>query len=171
MLTNDFQFEKNKPNNVSQSTFTKPNTKPNTQNHFKQTPVNYFNNQKFNSQRPLPKINYQPPTAKPNQNFGNRFGNHNNRVTNNQPYKPTPMSISTRNSTLPTPGPYQPPVKQNYVAEQLYNIEENACAVTHEIETENFDTEYSEKNTPFEYTNENHFLDIEALETEHNESN
>lgn len=131
MLTNDFQLETRPRLDKNVTNNTKFNQKPFA--NIPQRPITYPQQyQRPNLQLPsTSRMPFNPNRNPTNPNYNPNFQNRNVfRPTGNQNYpKPTPMSISTRNT-------YQrPPVQQNqnynfkqnqpkFTSEELFNIEE-----------------------------------------------
>lgn len=153
MLTNDFQIEAAKK--YDHHNIKKPNNLP------KQ---NQFNNFRHFQQLQLPPVQYHQPTQfnqVPRNNFPNRItnmsttqriqqpstSNNSPKPTNQNSYKPTPMSISTRNTYRPpqnfqrTQNHFRNNGQQpNFIAEELFNIDDNPSAEN----SENFQIDNSQ---------------------------
>lgn len=175
MLTNDFQFEKFNDKNVSKSqinvnkntgavpknqynnTF-KTNYKPNFN---KPNPHNQTQNQyqNFNKQYPSFKQKPQANVFKPNQ-----FSSFNTQ-------KPTPMSISTRNSPMfkSNQNKFQqkPNFNQNqkFISEELFNLTETNQEIENDYSQQQLQ-EYEYDN----YTDDNYDYEINDY-TENNDEN
>lgn len=160
MLTNDFQIESSNLNNYPRNRA--PLRLPVRQPFRPRQPSNFIPN--FNYPRPpLPAITY-PQTQRPLNNFQrppfqrNYFSNNAGPSTNvfrpnlnrNLP-KPTPMSISTRNTQQPSrQNQYQPNrnFRPDYSIEEVFNIENQPVpTVEHPVEEQNFENSQNFENT------------------------
>lgn len=171
MLTNDFQI------NMSNASQSSSKNTSNKTNHQKIKPqFNNFNRQyqTFQNQQPIFQ-NFQRPLAltnspfnQPNNNFRQttpqNFNNPNfqnkrsfSKVTATRPpiqnklfNKPTPMSISTRN-TNPQYGNFRPSGPQNFISEELFNVnDDKSCEFT--FDEQNYDEPNSSVSNPVDVT-------------------
>lgn len=147
MLTNDFQIEasiRNESNFNKISNQQKPGkpmqNKPNKTNYqFFQSPnfsQNYSNKPYVSNQNQFVPTKINQNQIAQNQNFSNKTNFDRSKVTNSQRqnqnskfYTPTPMSISTRNTTNQRPiqqNYFRPNANSNqkYLVEELYNLEQ-----------------------------------------------
>lgn len=142
MLTNDFQIEStqrhDKQNMRKPSMPMKQYLQPKYRNYQPPQVTHSNNSYSFNAPN-----NNSRPNNPPNNYFNNnqRFqqpstsNNHYSRVP--QTYKPTPMSITTRNTQAPSQNLHRPNVtnhfrnsgqKPNFVSEELYNIDDQTSS-------------------------------------------
>ena len=165
-------FTQQPPKKLNQQThFTNQNFCRNPQtshhNNFK-TP--FFNSQTNNYQF-RPSFPSQPIPIRPNANFRPQkfftnsevFGQNKSQIKNvfkSEPHKPlpkpTPMSVSTRNTFRPnlTPGPsyqQQQPSQQNFIVEELYNTQTDTDA--NYKNNSDYETQYFDGNHDLPYNN------------------
>lgn len=145
-------FQNQSPNNAQQphkksnqlNRFTNHNSYSNVQsqtphfNSFRPQFNNFANHNQFRPSFPSqaipirPNPNYRPQKFFTNSEVFGRSQNQNKNVFKPDPNKPlprpTPMSVSTRNTFRPNsiPGPSYQPNQPKYIAEELYNTETNS---------------------------------------------
>lgn len=169
MLTNDFQFEINQQKLSKQKFIQKPmpQIKPILQQPLQLT--NFSHNLKYNSNPASSNNINRQNTSNFNKNSGftNQYKTPTNVFKPNQNFnrplpKPTPMSISTRNT-------FQPNSRQNqfnkkYAFEELYNVNDEQFdeneEITHDFEENANSLEIEELNSE----HQNSFLEIDASE-------
>lgn len=146
----NFMRHKTKPGNFTKKPMVQ-NVRPQAHHTFNRSFIPHVNNFSTNQQHHTSNFNNAPRSAvntqtRPAQNFNNNFSqNFNQNFSQNSQVrrnfaptqnKPTPMSISTRNT-------FRPPQSNNYfrqqsrptfISEELYNIENNSESIEHPLE-------------------------------------
>lgn len=170
MLTNDFQFKNNKMMTYSN----KQNVVPKGQNNFVKRPFNATFNQNPRPMYQQPNPYYKPSPTTFGQLQRGQFNNNNNsrpQVNQKQPYQPTPMSTSTRQSDgISRQNPklyqmtgrsmennddytmYQTPIQENPSYDETFPDDPSDCCVEEETNIQ------TEQNYFLDQTEENHFL-------------
>lgn len=184
MLTNDFQLETHsRPQYHKNITHTQHKQKQiihNTQNRQPQYPqlmyrpnpptnpifkptTNHYPNQFPNHHIRKPYTPNQFPSNQGNKTFNNQSQNVFKPNPNYKAPKPTPMSVSTRQSTTPRPGTsqyrpqqfYNTQNRPNFIAEELFNTEIDEYTEIDNIEEQNPDYYVTDPNPEYYVTEPN----------------
>lgn len=166
MLTNDFQIDQTQKVIKPTKSLMKPNIQIKSRPYLpaQYQPINYGHS----SQNNFSGNRYFQSNNNPNKNIRT---NNLKPISNTNLPKPTPMSISTRNTLRPQNQSFQNyrqgqfnfnQNRPNYIAEELFNIDDQP-AIEFPEETENFENVFEENTENFVDEEEaDHFLENDA---------